>query len=156
MADKVKIKVKRTGRVRTPQLIDPQMKAIGEEMVAAQKERWRDAISANGVPAKKLSVKYFIEKRKYHGGGTPVRDMNMTGRTIKNFQLRKATVDKIRAENTTRNERAKAMRAQNYEEMIGFSIQDAQAVISEAKHQYGQYVRKAWIPVGETTGKPWT
>src|SRR5262245_7224379 len=112
MANKVKIKVKRTGRVRTPQLTDPQMKAIGEEMVAAQKERWRDAINANGVPAKKLSIKYFFIKRKLHGGGTPVRDMNLTGKLIKNFQLRKATTNQIRAENTTRKEREKAMGAQ--------------------------------------------
>lgn len=154
MADHVKYKVKRTGRVRVPKLNDPQLKAIGEEMVIAQKERWRDAINANGTPAKKLSVKYFMEKRKYHGGGTPVRDMNMTGRTIANFSLRRASEGQIRAENTTRAERAKAMRAQGYDEMIGFAIQDAQIVFDETKRQYGNYVKTAWIPLGETSGAP--
>ena len=154
MAGGLKIKVKQTGRVRVPNLSDPQLKAIGDAMVAAQKARWAKAIDADGQPAKKLSVKYFFEKRKYKGGGTPVRDMNMTGATVANFSLRRAAQNQIRAENTTRAARAHALRAQSYEEMIGFAVSDARVVITESQNQYGEYVKRAWIPVGSTTGRP--
>src|SRR4029434_2030552 len=84
------VKVKRPGRVKPPNLADPQLKTVGEEMVAAQKLRWSKAINAEGNVAKKLSVKYFFIKRKVRGVGRPVHDMNLTGQTIANFILRNA------------------------------------------------------------------
>lgn len=155
MANSVNVQVTRTGRVRGPNLSDPQMKAVGDQMVQAQKDRWAKAINADGQPAKKLSVKYYFIKRKYKGGGSPVRDMNMTGRTIANFTLRKATNGVIRAENTSRNERAKALRAQSYEQMIGFAVTDSQAVFTEAEKQYGQWLQSAWVPLQGTRRNPW-
>jgi hypothetical protein len=150
----MKIKVKQSGRLRTPNLSDPALKAIGEAMVVEQKARWAKAIDADGQPAKKLSVKYFFLKRKYKGGGSPKRDMNMTGVTIANFSLRRAAESQIRAENTTRAGRAHAQRAQSYDEMIGFAISDAKVVIGEAQTQYGEYVKRAWIPISGTSGRP--
>src|SRR4030095_11738540 len=96
------VKVKRTGRVKPPNLADPQLKTIGEEMVAAQKLRWGKASKAEGNVAKKRAVKYFFIKRKVRGVGRPVRDMNLSGQTIANFSLRKAAGGQIRAENSTR------------------------------------------------------
>jgi hypothetical protein len=153
MANSVNIKVVQTGRVRGPNLSDPQLKAIGDAMVAEQKSRWAQAKNADGQPAKKLSVKYAIIKQKtLHRRA--VRDMSMTGATIKNFTLRKAANGTIRAENTTRLERQKAQRANVYEQMIGFAVTDARVVFAEAQQEYGQYVETAWIPLGGTRRRP--
>ena len=92
-------------------------------------------------------MKYAIIKQKFLHK-RPVRDMQMTGDLIKNFSLRKAAEGTIRAENTTRLERAKATRAQGYEEMIGFAGSDQSLVLTEAQIQYGAWLTKAWIPIG--------
>lgn len=150
------ITVKRTGRVRPPKLDDPQLKAIGEAMVLQQKARWAKAVNADGQTAKKLSVKYAIIKQAVlHKRAT--RDMSMTGATIKNFQLRKATLGSIRAENTTRLERSKALRANGYDQMIGFALSDAKVVFDATQNEFGQWVNKAWIPLdGQRNRRPST
>jgi len=142
------VKVKRTGRVKPPNLADPQLKTVGEEMVAAQKLRWSKAINAEGNVAKKLSVKYFFIKRKVRGVGRPVRDMNLTGQTIANFSLRKAAGGQIRAENSTRITRKRAMGVQGIEPMIGFAGTDQISLFKASQLQYGIYLQKAWVPIG--------
>lgn len=146
--DPLKVKVKRTGRVKEPNLSDPQLKTIGEEMVNTQKARWAKAINAEGNAAKKLSVKYFFIKRKLHGGGRPVRDMNLSGATIKNFSLRKANNGQIRAENTSRATRKSATGAQGIEPMIGFAGTDQNSIFKASQLQYGIYLQRAWVPIG--------
>jgi hypothetical protein len=153
MAITVKVKVKQTGRVRVPKLGNPQLKAIGDDMVKEQLDRWSKAKNADGQPAKKLSVKYAIIKQQYKKR-RPVRDMDFTGLTIKNFQLRRAQENQIRAENTTRNERKKAQGANSIDQMIGFAISDAKVVFDATVKQYGDYAKTAWIPLGPTVGKP--
>lgn len=144
----VKIQVKKTGRVKGPNLEDPQLKAIGEEMVKVQKQRWDDGLNASGNQAKRLSFKYFKEKQKYTGQANPIRDMTMTGETVKNFSLRRASQGSIRAENTSRLTRQKATRAQKAEEMIGFAGSDQIAIFKASQLQYGIYLQKAWVPIG--------
>ena len=78
----------------------------------------------------------------------------MTGQTIKNFTLRKAANGVIRAENTTRLERAKALRANSYDQMIGFALTDAKVIFTAAEAQYGQYVNTAWLPLDGTRRRP--
>lgn len=151
----VKMTVPQTGRMRGPNLSDPQLKAIGDKMVAEQKARWAKAVDADGQPAKPLGVRYAIIKQSFTHK-RPVRDMKVTGATVANFTLRKAADGKIRAENTTRLERAKALRCQGYDQMIGFAISDAKVVFAEAQAQYGQYVNTAWIPIGGTRRRPST
>jgi ABC-type xylose transport system substrate-binding protein len=153
MANGVSITVKQTGRIRGPNLSDPQLRRIGEEMVEAQKQRWAKAVDAQGQPAKKLSVKYAIIKQAYRHQ-KPVRDMLMTGGTVANFTLRKAANGAIRAENTTRLARAKALRANSYDQMIGFAVSDIKVVFNETQAQYGQYVRTAWVPMSGTNRRP--
>lgn len=149
----VNIRVTKTGRVRGPNLSDPQLKAIGDAMVAEQKSRWAQSKNADGQQAKRLAVRYAIIKQAtLHRRA--VRDMSMTGATIKNFTLRKAANGTIRAENTTRLERQKAVRANSYEQMIGFAVTDARVVFAEAQQEYGQYVETAWIPLGGTRRRP--
>ena len=153
MADSVKIKVKQTGRVRAPQLVDPQLTRIGQAMVAAQLDRWSKAVSADGVAAKKLSVRYAIIKQKFLHKPA-VRDNYMTGAMVNNFALRKAKDGVIRAENSTRLARAHAQSSQKYGEMIGFAVSDIRVVVDGMKREYGEYVQKAWIPLGNTGAKP--
>lgn len=150
------IKVRRTGRVKPPNLPDLQLKAIGDKMVAAQKERWAKSINSDGVTAKPLSVRYAIIKGVVKPGKRPKRDMDMTGRTIKNFMLRKAALGNIRAENTTRLERAKARRANKADQMIGLALSDAKVIFDASHAEYGQYVNTAWIPIDGTTRRPKT
>jgi hypothetical protein len=149
----MKITVKRTGRVRLPNLSDPQLKNIGDKMVLAQKLRWGKGMNAGGQIAKKLSVRYAIIKQAVLHK-RPERDMVLTGRTIKNFQLRKAADGRIRAENTTRYEREKALGCNSYDQMIGFSLFDLKVVLDEAKAEYGEYVKTAWIPLEGTNRRP--
>jgi hypothetical protein len=149
------ITVKRTGRVRPPNLSDPQLKKIGDTMVTAQKLRWEKAMNAEGQIAKKLSVRWAIIKQAVLHK-RPERDMKLTGRTIKNFQLRKAADGRIRAENTTRYERSKALGCNSYDQMIGFSLFETRMVIAEAQAEYGQYVKTAWIPLDQTSRRPST
>jgi hypothetical protein len=144
----VKVQVKKTGRLKGPNLSDPQLKAIGEEMVKVQKQRWDDGLNAQGNTAKKLSFKYFKEKQKFTGQASPIRDMHMTGETVKNFSLRRAAQGSIRAENTSRLARQKATRAQTAEEMIGFAATDQIAIFKASQLQYGIYLQKAWVPLG--------
>jgi hypothetical protein len=153
MATTLNMRVKKTGRVRGPNLSDPQLRAIGDKMVAEQKARWARSMNAAGVPAKKLSVHYAIIKQKYLHK-RPTRDMVMTGKTLANFSLRKAAEGRIRAENTTRLERAKALRANKYEQMIGIALTDLKVVTDESQAQYGNYVQKAWLPLEGTRRAP--
>jgi hypothetical protein len=150
-----RVKVKRTGRVRGPNLADPQLRRVGTMMVAAQKGRWAHAVDADGNAAKKLSVRYAIIKQKLLHK-RPVRDNKMTGLLVSNFQLRKAADGVIRAEPTTTMARKHALGSQGYVEMIGFAVSDAQTVFTGINAEFGQYAKTAWIPLGETQGAPWS
>jgi len=151
---RMSIKV-RAGRVRPPTLDDPQLAAIGQKMVAEQKARWARAVNASGQSAEKLSVRYAIIKQAILHK-RPKRDMSLSGRTITNFQLRKASLGRIRAENTTRYERTKARSANGYDQMIGFALTDAKVVIDGAQAEFGKWVNKAWIPLDGTARRPST
>jgi hypothetical protein len=153
MANKVKIKVKQTGRVRAPNLQDPQLAKIGNAMVAAQLDRWSKAVNADGVPAKKLSVRYAIIKQKYLHKRA-FRDNKMTGLLVDNFKLRKAANGMIRAENSTRLARQHATSAAKYDQLIGFAVTDARVVFAATQAEYGEYVKRAWIPLDGTRGNP--
>jgi hypothetical protein len=142
----VQITVVQTGKIRGPNLSDPALKAIGDAMVTEQKTRWLKAVDASGQGARKLSVRYAIIKQAVLHK-RPKRDMVMTGKTYNNFTLRKAANGTIRAENTTRLERQKAVRANSYDQMIGFAVSDAQVVFDETQAQFGQWVNTAWIPI---------
>jgi hypothetical protein len=146
MANGVQIQVTKSGRVRGPNLADPQLAAIGAAMVAEQKDRWSKAIDANGQPARKLSVKYAIIKQAVLHK-RPSRDNVMTGLMKQNFTLRKAANGVIRAENTTRLARQHAQRANSYDQMIGFAVTDAKVIFDGAQAEYGKYVNTAWIPL---------
>ncbi len=153
LSNSINIAVKKQGRVRPPNLPDAQLKAIGDVMVKAQKDRWAKHYNAQGVEAQKLTVRYAIikqavlHKRAY-------RDMSMTGKTIKNFTLRKAAEGKIRAENTTKLERDKARRANNADQMIGFSMLDTMIISLATQKEFGSWVQRAWIPLDGTNRRP--
>jgi hypothetical protein len=148
MASNNPIKVKQTGRIRPPNLDNGQLTAIGKEMVVAQKLRWSQAVNTTGTAARQLSKRYLFIKKKYRRVNRPVRDMRMTGLTIDNFQLRKAINGVIRAENTSREGRRRAQRAQQYEDMIGFAGSDQIVVFREAQAQYGKWLQRAWVLIG--------
>jgi len=141
------IKVKKSGRLKGPNLADPQLHAIGDVMVAEQKKRWEDGLNADGIPARKLSRRYFFIKRKYTRQVSPIRDMKMTGATLANFSLRKAAQGVIRAENTFRETRRRANVAQAAEQMIGLSSSDQIAIFKASQLQYGLLLKKAWVPL---------
>jgi hypothetical protein len=143
----LKIKVTQTGRIKPPNLDNGQLTAIGNDMVAAQKERWSKGINAEGNPAKPLSKRYLFIKKKFTGASRPIRDMKMTGQTLANFSLRKAVNGVIRAENSTRETRRRALRSQQVEEMIGFAGSDQVVVFREALDQYGSWLKRAWVPL---------
>jgi hypothetical protein len=146
VANGVRVRFK-GGRIATPKLDNGPLTRIGNDMVAAQKKRWAFGVNSDGTAAKPLAVKYLIQKAKYTGNPNPIRDMKMTGRTLENFQLRKAMDGTIRAENTTRLERQKATQAQQWEDMIGFAPTDQIAVFRSADAEYDRWLQKAWVPL---------
>lgn len=143
----LRVSTKYTGLIRPPKLDNGQMTKIGREMVAAQLKRWSQALDVTGNPAKMLSMKYMFEKKKFTHTSRPLRDMKMTGRTIANFQLRKAIDMTIRAENTTRLERDKARRAQKAGNMIGFAPTDQITVFRAVNREYGDWATRAWVKI---------
>lgn len=146
MAIKLKVKVPRTGRVKKPNLDHASLTFIGRSMVLEQKQRWATGVTAN-ENIKPLSKKYLFIKKKIRNVHRPIRDMHLTGDTIKGFQLRKAINGVIRAENTTRELRKRAQRAQGYAQMIGFAQSDLSHVFGLARYEYGKFLKHAWIPV---------
>ena len=151
MPDGMKTTMKKDGRMRGPNLSDPQLTAIGNAMVAEQKDRWSKGIDANGQPAKPLGKRYAIIKQAVLHK-RPIRDNFITGLLVKNFTLRKAAEGRIRAENTTRLAREHATRANSYDQMIGFSMLDVAVVAAESQKAYQAYLNKAWIPL-DTGGR---
>jgi hypothetical protein len=141
------IQVKQTGRVRPANLDNGVLTAIGKHMVAEQLIRWAKGINADGNKAKPLSKKYFFLKRAYSGNTRPIRDNKMTGALVQNFQLRKANDGQIRAEPTRRLTRAHAQRAEQYENMIGFSGPEINSLFKDAQVAYGQWLQKAWFQI---------
>jgi len=146
MAAGVGVRVKQTGRIKGPNLDNGALTAIGEAMVAAQKDRWAKGLNADGVPAKKLSPRYAAIKRKVLKK-EPIRDNYMTGALSRNFSLRKANNGSIRAEATSREARAHANSATRFEQMIGFAGSDQLAVFKTAQAEYGAHLDKAWVPI---------
>jgi len=142
----LRIKTKQSGYFRQPQLADPQMRAIGEAMITAQKARWSVAKDAYGNPAPKLKTRYAIVKQKVTGKRA-IRDNVLTGMLSSNFTLRKASGRLIRAENTAKQARDHARRAQGYAEMIGFAPDDQNVVFQAANSQYGVYLKRGWVTV---------
>lgn len=140
----MKVKVVKTGRLKTPKLDQGQLTKIGEEMVRAQKLRWGNAINADGASAKKLTQRAYNQKRKLRKSSSPRRDMELTGLTKQNFTLRKAIDGVIRAENSSREARRRARRADQYEQMIGFAPTDQRIVFQGAAQAYKLYVQKGW------------
>jgi hypothetical protein len=74
--------------------------------------------------------------------------MEMTGLTKANFQLRKAINGVVRAENTSREGRKRARKADKYEQMIGFAGSDQLKLFQASQIQYGKWLKKAWVPIG--------
>jgi hypothetical protein len=143
----IKIKVKQTGRIKAPKLDNGPLTAIGQDMVARQKERWANHMNASGNQAKPLSKKYTFIKKKFLGVARPYRDNVMTGIMRDNFTLRKAIEGNIRAENTTRLARAHATGAVKFEDMIGFSGPEQMAIFRDFQVEYGQWVKRAWVQI---------
>lgn len=142
------VKVTKSGRVRGPNLDYGQLTLIGETMVKEQKKRWSQAINAEGNQAKPLSKKYLFIKKKYTRVSRPTRDNKMTGALSQNFTLRRANDQKIRAENTARGPRQHAQQAQKFDQMIGFAGSDQIAIFKATQGVYGQWLQKAWVPLG--------
>lgn len=138
-----------SGRFKLPQLDRGALTAIGEIMVVEQKARWTRGINALGVPAIPLTTRYGAFKSKVRRTASPIRDMQLTGMTVGNFQLRKAINGTIRAENSTREARKRAQQANNAEPagMIGFAPSDQVAVFKESQKQYGGWLKNAWVPL---------
>ena len=143
----VSVKTKRTGRVQAARLDNAALTAIGTVMVQEQKARWEKGVNADGTAAKPLSKRYTFIKKAYRKVSRPIRDMKMTGRTLENFQLRKAIDGVIRAEPTQRETRRRAQIAQKIEEMIGLAPADQIAIFRATQAKYGDWVKRAWIPI---------
>jgi len=142
---KFSIDVVQSGQLLPPTLTLEQIRALGEAMVRGQKDRWSKGINAAGQTASPLARVTAKGKRTF--GRRPIRDMEMTGLTVTNFSLRKAdATGVIRAENTSRAARMHARKAQKFEQMIGISPQEKDALFRLAYRAYGYYIKNAWRP----------
>lgn len=143
-AVRFKVAVDQSGQFVPPTLTSSQLREIGMAMVAKQKDRWSKGINARDQAAKPLAPVTAKGKMTYRGKA--IRDMVMTGLMAENFTLRKASGDEIRAENTSREARMHARKAQAFEKMIGLSPSDRDVVFGMAYRAYGVYLKGAWKP----------
>lgn len=143
-AVRFKVAVLQSGRIAPPVLTTPQLVEIGQVMVRAQKERWSRGINAEGVAAAPLHR--TTAKAKNTFGKRMIRDMDMTGLVRNNFSLRQATMQSIRAENTSAEARRHARQAQRFEPMIGLAPQDEAIIFAQVYRAYGVYLKRAWRP----------
>jgi len=143
-AIRFKMATTQTGELLPPNLTSPQLKAIGQVMVRAQKDRWSRGINADDHSARPLHKVTAKGKSTY--GAKPIRNMVMTGLMEENFTLRKATMTEIRAENTSREARKHARQAQWFEQMIGISPSDRDAIFAATYRAYSAYLKRAWKP----------
>jgi len=143
-AIRFKMAVDKTGQVQPANLTSAQLKAIGQVMVRAQKERWSRGVNADDQTARPLHR--ITAKGKVTYGANPIRDMVMTGLTKENFTLRKWTATDIRAENTSREARRHARQAQRFEQMIGISPNDRDQIFGAVYRAYSAYLKRAWKP----------
>jgi len=146
-AAEFKISIKRSGRLRPPtMLLNAELTRIGQLMVKNQKARWAAGINANGIKAKALNRRYYFVKKAFRRITDPIRDNEMTGDLKNNFTLRRASAGIIRAQPTARFPRQKAFRAEQYEEMIGFSPPEQVAIVYEVIKVMLKYAQVAWEP----------
>ena len=147
MAGGIKVKLKRTGRLRKPTLDYGQLFHIGTHMVEKQKARWAAGLNANDGTAAPLSKRYMFYKAKVRKTNRPKRDMRLSGLLWNNFSLRKAINGVIRAENTTREARDHATSANAKDQMIGFSGSDLKVIYNESQRAYGSLAKNLWYEV---------
>ena len=163
----VKVSVKRSVRLRGPNLDNGALTKIGEVMVATMKTRIAQGMDADGNKALPLSRSYAIFKtgylKKNRGIGTnrPIRDLSLSGVSMQNYTLRRASDNVIRADATTRMARLKLTQGQQQQrkkkgvtttlgtsQMFGWEGRTVVAVLAETKKQYGNFAKKAVIPIG--------
>lgn len=145
----------RGGRFRAPKLDGGQLTMIGEEMVARQKARILSGINADGGRTAPLAPSYAKRKirqiRKLHGKTVmrPIRDMFLTGETMKNFRLRTAINGRIVARATTTWARMRVRSTERRgDQMIGFSQAEVNALVRDIRMQYGLKLQRAFVRVG--------
>lgn len=163
----VKVSVKRSVRLRGPNLDNGALTKIGEVMVATIKARIAQGMDADGNKALPLSRSYAIFKtgylKKNRGIGTnrPIRDLSLSGVSMQNYTLRRAADNVIRADATTRMARLKLTEGQQQQrkkkgvtstlgvsQMFGWEGRNVADVLAETRKQYGNFVKKAVIPIG--------
>ena len=163
----VKVSVKRSVRLRGPNLDNGALTKIGEVMVATIKARIAQGMDADGNKALPLSRSYAIFKtgylKKNRGIGTnrPIRDLSLSGVSMQNYTLRRAADNVIRADATTRMARLKLTEGQQQQrkkkgvtstlgvsQMFGWEGRNVADVLAETRKQYGKFVKKAVIPIG--------
>lgn len=163
----LKVSVKRSVRLRGPNLDNGALTKIGEVMVATIKARIAQGLDADGNKALPLSRSYAIFKAGYlkrnRGIGTnrPIRDLSLSGVSMQNYTLRRASDNVIRADATTRMARLKLTQGQEQRrknkgvtttlgtsQMFGWEGRNVVDVLAETKKQYGNFVKKAVIPIG--------
>ena len=164
---KVKVTVKRSVRLRGPNLDNGALTKIGEVMVSTIKARIAQGLDADGNKALPLSRSYAIFKagylKKNRGIGTnrPIRDLSLSGESLQNYTLRRAADNVIRADATTRMARLKLTQGQQQQrkkkgvtstlgtsQMFGWEGRNVADVLDETRKQYGDLVKKAVIPIG--------
>jgi hypothetical protein len=164
---KVKVTVKRSVRLRGPNLDNGVLTKIGEVMVSTIKARIAQGLDADGNKALPLSRSYAIFKagylKKNRGIGTnrPIRDLSLSGASLQNYTLRRAADNVIRADATTRMARLKLTQGQQQQrkrkgvtstlgtsQMFGWEGRNVADVLAETRKQYGDLVKKAVIPIG--------
>jgi hypothetical protein len=142
--DRMQIKVAQSGEMAPPILTDAQLMNIGKLMVAAQKQRWLQAIDSTGATAKPLAPK--TAKLKATAGKVPKRNMVMTGITIQNFDVELAAAGVIVAGNSSREAQLHARKAQAFDEMIGLAPTDQAVVEAAVERAYEDYIVTSWRP----------
>ena len=103
------------------------MERVGGSVVDALRERTEWALDAHDRPMEPLSKQY--KRRKQRKGGNPIRDLRMTGRTMRALRVEEATEDEFTVGFGGDNTAKKRADFQHlFHGFFGVSLADARAI----------------------------
>lgn len=116
------LKIGRSTRLLNLGFSAPQMRIVAEAAARAEEDRWRRGQNVHDLAAKPLSARYA--RRKQRKGGSPIRDMRLTGALITAHQPTRITENYAVVDFSSAQQSEKAWINQEIEEMVGLSPAD--------------------------------
>ena len=143
----IKFEVKQAGSLKPLKLSSDQYRTLGNAMIEANKKRIAKGVNIYDEKAKPLHPRYAKFKAKKRGVRRPIRDLNLTGLTLRSFAVKRAYGGIIRCEPSGAVARRRAYFSQFREPLIGFTSYEEKAVVAVVRRMFGRQAQLLWKPV---------